>query len=287
MLCIRDIAYRTCASIMRMCESRYVVVLLYHRILSKSECEESGIASCSVDTFRMQMDYLRSQDVYIASLDEVVEYVRGNIELPQRTVAITFDDGFRDNYHNAYPILKEREIAATVFLNTSFVGKTLHYRDTFWQPGSIKADLPYEFLSWQQIEHMKKGGIQFGAHTHSHINLARVSDEEATEEIEMSRRIILERLGDCANHFSYPYGVCDDRHALLVASLKFDAAWKVSAENIDTRLDVYTLPRRSVSSDMSIERFEIAVSRHYATYLRMRKAIRNAHLRGVILRMRQ
>jgi peptidoglycan/xylan/chitin deacetylase (PgdA/CDA1 family) len=108
-----------------------ICVLAYHRVLTDDERKRSfstdGIV-VSRHSFEMQMRFLKGQFNTI-SLSEFISIFRGTLKCPDRAVLITFDDGWRDNYENAYPILKTLELPATIFLATNYIGTN----DTFWQ----------------------------------------------------------------------------------------------------------------------------------------------------------
>jgi peptidoglycan/xylan/chitin deacetylase (PgdA/CDA1 family) len=239
-------------------------VIQYHRIASKNECKESPVVCDDVDAFTKQMNYLLEEGYYFASLDEIVQHVKGEISLPGKSMAITFDDGFQDNFTYAYPVLKERNIKATIFLNTAFIGKALPYRDTFWQPScTVNTESIQQFLSWKEIEIMHADVIDFDPHTHTHVNLTEVSELQAEEEIGISKKIVEQKLGKISKHFCYPYGLWNARIITLVKKHGFAAAWTVSRENIARGLTLYHLPRRGVGGYMPIYRFRVAVSPLY------------------------
>lgn len=108
---------------------RELPVLVYHRILDiSSEFRfDAELVDASVDHFRWQMQYLKKHFTPITFL-QLKEYLDGNADLPPRPVIVSFDDGFDDNYHNAFPILKETGVPATLFLTTGHIGTD----ETFW-----------------------------------------------------------------------------------------------------------------------------------------------------------
>jgi peptidoglycan/xylan/chitin deacetylase (PgdA/CDA1 family) len=246
-------------------------VLQYHRIGTKEECQESEseVVYIEPSVFSEQMNYLIEKGFGFVSLDEIVRHVKGEISLPGKTVAVTFDDGFQDNFKYAYQVLKERQIKATIFINTAFIGKTLPYRETFRQHPSAKKDMLYTFLSWEEIEIMNGHGIEFEPHTHTHVNLTAVSELQAGEEIGISKDIIEKRLGKVARHFSYPYGLYNDRIMKLVERNGFDAAWAVTNDNIVRGLNLYNLPRKG-GGNMTLNRFQVVISPYFKWVWKLR-----------------
>ncbi len=104
-----------------------------------------------------------------------------------KNVVITFDDGFKNFFTLARPILKKYNYTATIFLVTDKIG-TEH------------------FLSWDEIEQLKEQGFSFGVHTCSHTSLTSLRLEQAKQEIEESKKIIEEKINAPVELFSYPYG---------------------------------------------------------------------------------
>lgn len=107
------------------------VVLMYHRVLSGEEISrrktQSGIM-VETGTFQKQIGYIRKH-LNPISLQEFVDHLERNIPFPRKTCLITFDDGWRDNFLNAYPVLRENRVPAVIFLPTDFIGSLR----SFWQ----------------------------------------------------------------------------------------------------------------------------------------------------------
>jgi len=99
-------------------------VLMYHRVVDNPETEhdhtELGLF-VSTDTFEKQIAYL-SRKYNVIPLGQLVDALIEGKTLPRRSIAITFDDGWRDNFTHAYPILKKYKTPATIFLTTDFIG---------------------------------------------------------------------------------------------------------------------------------------------------------------------
>lgn len=107
------------------------VVLMYHRVVSDNEpygdSYQVGI-TVSVNTFKRQMEYIRTHFKPV-TLEKFTDHLQRNVPFESKTILITFDDGWKDNFVNAYPVLKENKIPATIFITTDFIGST----DRFWQ----------------------------------------------------------------------------------------------------------------------------------------------------------
>jgi peptidoglycan/xylan/chitin deacetylase (PgdA/CDA1 family) len=101
-----------------------LVILMYHRVLDHADEEEEysqpGLI-VSRQVFDKQISFL-AKDYNLLSLENLMELLQNNKPIPKRAVVITFDDGWRDNYLYAYPILKKHKVPATIFLATDFIG---------------------------------------------------------------------------------------------------------------------------------------------------------------------
>ncbi len=168
-----------------------VPVLMYHKV-SPGEKEKYRV---SPERFNSQIAYLFKKGYQTISPNELLGFIREGKALPKRPLLITFDDGYRDNFTYAYPILKRYRFQATIFLVTQYIGKKNE-----WSGGDE------EILSWEEIGEMREEGLSFGFHTHTHPNLLELSPDKALFEIRDSRRILEERLGEAIRFFAYPYG---------------------------------------------------------------------------------
>ena len=111
-------ALNRCRSYMK--QSQFPLILYYHRVRDFDETVDVGL-SISVENFENQIQYLK-KNYNIVPLDSIVKKMR-NVEPSSLTdIAITFDDGYKDNYENAYPILKRYNVQATIFLTTDYIG---------------------------------------------------------------------------------------------------------------------------------------------------------------------
>ena len=144
--------------------------------------------------FRRQLDWL-SGNREVVDLGEAL--VRWEEPGAERLVVLTFDDGYRDNYTTAFPLLKELGLPFTLYLATD----------------SIETGVPLgppsgaEPLSWEQIGTMLESGlVTVGAHTHRHLDLRQLSIDEVESELGTSDDLIEKRLGIRPLHFAYPWG---------------------------------------------------------------------------------
>jgi peptidoglycan/xylan/chitin deacetylase (PgdA/CDA1 family) len=166
-----------------------ITILIYHRVGGMSPDERD----LDPADFAAQLDVLADADV--VSLGEAVRRLESGDRRPG--VVLTFDDGFADVYHSAWPVLRERRLPFTLYLATQYVGGRMQ-----WAGSTAKAD--GAALSWQQIREFAESGLcTVGNHTHNHVPPERLS----TDELDACSAVIEDQLGVRPEHFAYPWGV--------------------------------------------------------------------------------
>ena len=174
--------------------ARVFPILTFHTIE-----EDSSVISFSPSLFRVGMAKLAEKHYQALTLEQAADIVVKREAFPERSFAVTFDDGYRSVYKDAFPVLQSYGIRATVFLT---VGKR----------GSIKPDsrLPSlsgrPMLAWREIQEMHRWGIDFGAHTLTHPDLTRLPRAQVQEEVCGAKAIIEDMLGVRVSCFAYPLG---------------------------------------------------------------------------------
>lgn len=170
-------------------------VLTFHSI-----DQSRSIISFSPELFKKIISTLKSNHYKALSLGDVVAWLKGEKDIPERSVVITFDDGLENVYHEAFHILEEAGFTATLFLTTGYAGKT-----NSW-PTQISGIPEMKMLNWSQIKEMAKSVFDIEAHTQTHPFLSRISKEDVYDEIVGSKVEIENRVGKKVNFFAYPYG---------------------------------------------------------------------------------
>jgi peptidoglycan/xylan/chitin deacetylase (PgdA/CDA1 family) len=173
-------------------------ILLYHQISVVPEDRGPLRLAVSPDLFAQEMQYLKKSGYQCMSLESLVNMQLNGERIPDNYFAITFDDGYQDNYDNAYPILRECGFTATIFLVPDRVGVT-----TKWEGLSDRQD--FQLMSWDAIRELSMKGIDFGSHTQTHSMLTKQSKQEVFSELDISKRTIEKELGKTVHLFAFPY----------------------------------------------------------------------------------
>lgn len=163
-------------------------MLMYHEVVEVEERARqvrrtNPAYTVTVGRFREQMAWLAGNGYRALSLDDLLDPA---CRL-EKSVVITFDDGWENNYTHALPILREFGLTATIFVVTGFIGT----------PG---------YLSWDQLRELANSGVSIQSHTVSHRPLKELSDAEVVEELAASKRILEEQLGMRVDFVSMPQG---------------------------------------------------------------------------------
>jgi peptidoglycan/xylan/chitin deacetylase (PgdA/CDA1 family) len=168
-------------------------ILMYHSIADE---DEAGVhpyyrTATAPTVFAAQMESLHHAGFAVIGLAEAIR--RCSEPKALKSVVITFDDGFRNFYTNAFPVLNQYGFTATMFLPTAHIGESQL---------SFKGK---ECLSWSEVRELQKHGISFGSHTLTHPQLHDCDATSITEEIAGSKQTIEQKLGCAVQSFSYPY----------------------------------------------------------------------------------
>ncbi len=159
--------------------------------------------STTPELFERHVEWL-NEHCRVTSLLDLVD----NAEVPATgspLAAITFDDGYEDNHSIALPILARHKTTATFFVTAGLVERDPAVLRRFQQMLQCGADEVVP-LDWSQVRELRSSGMDIGAHTYSHPNLARLSRRKAEMEVRTSRDLIGDRLGTAIDLFAYPFG---------------------------------------------------------------------------------
>jgi peptidoglycan/xylan/chitin deacetylase (PgdA/CDA1 family) len=243
--------------------ARAVPVLMYHHISTSP-----GMITVSPEHFAAQMAYLAEAGYTTVGSAQLSAYLAGE-PLPKKSVVLTFDDGYLDNWVHAHPVLQAHGLTALCFLVTSWIGEgpvraharsggalpaLLNHRDGEVAIESGEADRA--ILRWSEIDAMREAGtFEFHSHTHSHVRWDRVSgnaEEKCaglTRDLASARAMLEQRLGAVSDHLCWPQGYHDDDYRRIAAQAGFRHFYTCEAGS--------NYPGRHDGATRSITRLEV------------------------------
>lgn len=225
------------------------LILMYHMI---SDADHPLIKryALSPAKFRRQMEFLKRRRYTAISLNDIHRYFPGYTTngFPEKSVAITFDDGYMDNYENALPVLKEFNYPATIFIVSGLVGKT-----NKWMMSENYPERP--LMGWREIEEVKKNGITIGSHTMNHPRLSHLKFHDAKKEVEDSKRYLEDRLGVAIDHFAYPYGDMNESIIDMVREAGYKTACSTRSGFNSENVNLFQLRRIEIYGTDSLRQF--------------------------------
>lgn len=232
------------------CSLYMPAVLMYHSVSPKSDKIMYRLI-VSPEMFAKQMQFLKTHRYNIVDLETLGRLIRNKERIPFRTVAVTFDDGFADNYAYAYPVLKKLGIPATIFIIYDEVGRAQNDR-----------------LNWEQIKEMQDSGlVVFGSHTLGPAPLVSISDEaELRRQIIGSKKMFEEKLKSSVDTFCYVGGMFNAHIKDLVKEAGYKYAVSSSLGRKFSNQDAYAIKRVRVSNSDNLFKFWAKVSGYYNAF---------------------
>ena len=222
-----------------------IPILCYHRFGNTGHIK----MTIPEKKFRQQMQYLKDNDYRVIAMRDMQKFISGEEELPKKAVIITIDDGYRSTYEIAYPILKELNFPATLFLYTDFTGAG-------------------DAVKWSQAKKMAASGLMdIQPHSKSHPNMSLTKTDESQteyqkrifEEIDNPDRRISKRVKIPMHTFAYPFG---DTNKMIISHLQdkdYDLGVTVQPGTNPAFAHPYMLRRTMIFGDHSMKDFKKAL----------------------------
>ncbi len=193
------------------------------------------------EVFSAQMRWLRNSGFRTIGLPEVLTGLQTGADF-SKTVAITFDDGYRDFYTDALPILKQCGFTATLFLATDRIRNT---------PARIEGA---DYLTWSDVRELHAEGIYFGSHTVTHPDMRSLAPEQLEYELGRSKEVLEEHLGVPVESFSHTFGFPeeDKDYARYLADVLCNVGYEQGVSTIlgraNRKSNRFFLPRLPINS---------------------------------------
>ena len=178
-----------------------VPIFIYHSVYPDfgGETRVQKGFSVTPEIFEKQLAYLANNGYTAISLDDLERYIKLGTTTVARPVMLTFDDGWKNEYTYAFPLLKKYNMTATFFIYTNPIGKDKR------------------FMTWEDVQEMDAAGMSIQGHSLSHPYLTKMPIDQERREVVESKKKLEEKLGKKVTHFASPFGQTDER---LVSLLK-------------------------------------------------------------------
>lgn len=223
-------------------------ILLYHSVQDNPP-GSFGPWAVGCQRFSDHMDKLVELGYTGMSIDQLVNLVRAGSPVPEKTALVTFDDGFEDFASNAWPVMKARGIAATLYVTAGAVGG-----QSKWLEPMGAGQLP--MLDNEAIRALANDGVEIGAHSMTHPQLDCVGRGRASNEIVDSKHALESILGRPVNSFAYPHGYHDQAVKKMVIDAGYTSAAAVRNALSHAQDDPFALARFTVMGDCTVEHLE-------------------------------
>lgn len=229
-------------------------ILMYHMVSDPQPGAKFNGLRVSPAMFEKQLRWLKQNDWQFVTVNELIS---NSTNLRKKTVALTFDDGFEDNYTHAFPLMKKYGAKGTLYLvinrhNNDWSTKKKAHHNSGELVGEPK-------LSDEQVHEMVTSGVfEIGGHTTNHVNLAVTDKQAKIEEMGQSKQQLEKTFNTPINSFAYPFGIYTKEDPQLAAELGYSNA--VLAEGgIESQLqdNLFRLRRVKISGKDNFLAFKL------------------------------
>lgn len=223
----------------------FVPILMYHHIRINPKPNNPVWESLNVKPTDLEneLNYLSTHNYHTISLDDLYDAMVNQKSLPQNPIILSFDDGYKNFYENAFPLLKKYKMKATEFVIT-------------------QVETAPAYLSWDQILELDRSGlIEIGAHTQHHPYLTDLTATSINNEIEGSKKDIEMHTGHPIHWFAYPYGVYNNYIISEVQKLGFLGAVSTNYSPVQNKEKLFVMPRIMVDGRFTLDEFATRIKK--------------------------
>ena len=234
-------------------------ILMYHMISPHLPKNQSKFNRLRVtpESFEKQLHWLHQNHWHTMSMAELAACQ----SIPPKTVVLTFDDGYADNYIHAFPLLKRYNMKATIYIVTErFNQDWATDKDTKLSSNELNNEA---MLTHEMVREMLSSGlIDIGSHTIHHANLPTLSAEQKEEEIAHSKTILEHTYSFTCKSFAYPFGFYDEASIALVQKSGYTSAVTTVPKLIPWKAqNRYEVPRLIISGRQSLFDFKLKMKK--------------------------
>ena len=216
------------------------IILVYHGTPDKFISDHHEVHS---DNFKRQLDFLKLNEWKTINISEL----KNNQTFSSKTIIITFDDGYNNNYKGAFQPLIERDMCASWFIVSNTIGKisTWFADDTKQQP----------MLNSEQLSEMTHKGMEIGSHGNSHTRLNQLTPNEIHSELIESKNTISKIINKEVTSFAYPYGEFNEKTIDMIKKAGYKIACSTRSGKNNMTNDIFKLRRITMTANDSLSSF--------------------------------
>jgi peptidoglycan/xylan/chitin deacetylase (PgdA/CDA1 family) len=238
------------------CNRKRIVILCFHGVterLERNRNDHSGL-HIRADRFDAQLKYLQSH-YKVISLADFLHAVVNNAQCPERSVVLTFDDGYRNFLTAALPRLTARGMPVSLFLITERIQTKSAVLTEQWSESDDE-----QYLSWDEVRAVREQGIEIGSHTCTHRKLSELTTAEVKRELHLSQEMLTRYLSQDQFSLAYPYGAYSETVIGITHQLNYSCALTTDAGTNTTLTDKFLLRRNLIGDDDDEALFAARVS---------------------------
>jgi peptidoglycan/xylan/chitin deacetylase (PgdA/CDA1 family) len=217
-----------------------VPILMYHYVSELPPDPDRYRVDLTVlpEDFKAQLQYLADAGYHTITLTDLYLHFTRGYPLPEKPIVLTFDDGYRDAYEVAFPLLLDHGFTATFFV----LATPAHFE---WE----------NYLTWGQMSEMAQAGMEIQAHGRDHVDLRGASYEYLVYQVLGIQEAIAHHVGEPSRFFCYPSGRYDDNVVAVLESAGYWGAVTTEWGRTQTREELFLMPRIRVRGTGTLESF--------------------------------
>ncbi|MCY6355134.1 polysaccharide deacetylase family protein [Clostridium sp. ZS2-4] len=210
-----------------------IPVLMYHSI----GYEKDNPVRLPVENLEKQMKYLKDNNYTTLSMEELYNYFENNKAIPKKSIVLTFDDGYLDNYTKLYPVLKKYGFKGTIFVITNAIDKGKDY------------------LLSNQLKELDKNCLAIESHTAGHENLSELPYDKQLKTLKSSKEYLERTLNREVNYIAYPFGKYNQETLRAAKNAGYKMAFTTAGKWSDKSDGILTLDRVYISGFFDLDTF--------------------------------